>query len=241
MGVIRRTNPSGKEIWGIILTDEAGKRVRRFDRTWTKAQAQKATDDVEQKLRMGVDTHATMTVEELFHEWMENHDRVNCSPAHYEDSSTQFRLRIEPMVGHRRVDTVNKRLVRKMITEMQRVMREKDPGNEYAGHRTINKTLTVLKGMFSYAVEIDQIAANPIHGIPALPEKPTRPIEAWPLPVISVVADAALGLSDALDENHRNLQAASLRPLHSRLSWRHRPARGCDVVGDGRLGSGFPI
>jgi len=92
MGVIRRTNPSGKEIWGILWTDERGKHVRRYDKAWTKAQAQAALDEIERNLRMGVATHTDLTVADLFHEWHEHHVNVNCSPAYYEDSSTQFRF-----------------------------------------------------------------------------------------------------------------------------------------------------
>jgi integrase len=61
--------------------------------------------------------------------------------------------------------------------------------------------------MFSYAVEIDQLSMNPIHGIPALPEQPTRQIEAWPIPVIQAVANATLELGSELDDYHRELQA----------------------------------
>ena len=42
---------------------------------------------------------------------------------------------------------------------MKSDMRRVNPDNEYAGQRSINKTLTVLKGMFSYGVAIEQLAA----------------------------------------------------------------------------------
>ena len=235
MGVIRRTNPSGKEIWGILWTDERGKHVRRYDKAWTKAQAQAALDEIERNLRMGVATHTDLTVADLFHEWHEHHVNVNCSPAYYEDSSTQFRLRIEPMIGHRLINTVNKRIVRQMVSQMQQVARSRARENGYAGHRTINKTLTVLKGMFSYAVEIDQLRENPVHGVPALPEQPTRHIEAWPLPVISAVATATLSLDDNLDEAHRKPAStlggpAKLHDHHAGCLHRTSPVRAARIA-----------
>lgn len=148
-----------------------------------------------------------MTVAELFREWHDRHVRVNLSPAYYEDSAIQFRLRIDPLIGHRRIDTVNKRIVREMVAQMQQVMRTKANGREYAGHRTINKTLTVLKSMFTYAVDIDQLATNPVHGTPSLPEQPTRQIDAWPLEVIRATADASEGLDAGPPDGRREAKA----------------------------------
>ncbi|MCW2961981.1 MAG: site-specific integrase [Thermoleophilia bacterium] len=192
--IIERTNNSGQTIYGIRWTDEHGKDRKRYSRVWTKAAAQAELTATERKLAVGVVTTKAMTVEQLFNEWLDNHVRVNCSPAHLEESRIQYRLRIGPMIGHRRIDTINRRIVRQMVAEMQRVMRERDPGNEHAGHRTINKTLTVVKGMLTYAVHIEQLPSNPAHGVPALPESPTRQIDAWPLEVIQAVADAARDL-----------------------------------------------
>jgi integrase len=189
--IIERTNPSGATTYGIRWTDELGKDRKRFSQAWTRAGAEAELAAIEQRLSTGLATTQAMTVEQLYTEWLDNHVRVNCSPAHLEDSRIQYRLRIGPMIGHRRIDTVTRRIVRQMVAEMQRVMRERDPANLYAGHRTINKTLTVVKGMLTYAVHIEQLATNPAHGVPALPESPTRQIDAWPLEVIQAVAEAA--------------------------------------------------
>ncbi|MBC7462105.1 MAG: hypothetical protein H7287_12140, partial [Thermoleophilia bacterium] len=189
--IIERTNPSGATTYGIRWTDEQGKDRKRFNSAWTKDGAEAELAAVEGRLAAGLATTRAMTVEQLYNEWLDNHVRVNCSPAHLEDSRIQYRLRIGPMIGHRRIDTINRRIVRQMVAEMQRVMRERHPGNQHAGHRTINKTLTVVKGMLTYAVHIEQLASNPAHGVPALPESPTRQIDAWPLEVIQAVAEAA--------------------------------------------------
>lgn len=198
--IIERTNPSGKTVYGIRWIDEHGKDRKRSSNSWTKAAAQAELAEIESRLAAGVATTRAMTVAELFDEWLDNHVRVNCSAAHLEDARIQYRLRIGPMIGHRRIDTINRRIVRQMIAQMQRVMRKRDPGNEHAGHRTINKTLTVIKGMLTYAVHIDELASNPAHGVPALPEAPTRQIDAWPLEVIHAVAEAARDLAPAEGE-----------------------------------------
>ena len=198
--IIERSNPSGETIYGIRWTDEHNKDRKRFSKDWTKAAATTELEAVERKLALGVATTNAMTVDELFNEWLDNHVRVNCSPAHLEDSRIQYRLRIGPMIGHRRIDTINRRIVRQMVAQMQQVMRKRDPGNDHAGHRTINKTLTVVKGMLTYAVHIEQLATNPAHGVPALPESPTRQIDAWPLEVITAVAEAARNLAPSEGE-----------------------------------------
>jgi integrase len=208
MGVIERKYPSGKRSYGIQWFDEQGERQREFNRAWTtKAQAKAAYDEILNRRRQGVATRPVMTVADLFREWHDNHVKVNCSPAYVADADTQFRLRIEPMIGHRRIDTVNRQIVRQMVAQMKQVMAEKHPGSEYAGHRTINKTLTVLKGMLTYAVSIDQIALNPAHGIRELAEEPQRMVSAWPMPAIQKVADEALRLADRLPEFQRSQQA----------------------------------
>jgi len=112
------------------------------------------------------------------------------------------------MIGYRRIDTVTRQVIRKMVTQMQQVMRAKQPGREYAGHATINKTLTVLKGMLSYAVSIDQLATNPAHGIKELPEEPQRMVTAWPMPTIEKVAAEALAHAETLPEFQRAQQAS---------------------------------
>lgn len=205
--IIERKNPNGTIVYGIRWTDETGVDRKRTSRTWTKTQARAELAKIEQNLAIGVATRVDMTITDLFWEFHRNHVMVNCSPAWQDDTRTQFNLRIEPMIGHRKVDTVSRRVVREMIAQMKSVMREQDPDNEHAGHRTINKTLTVLKGMLSYAVEIDLIANNPAHGIPELPEEPTRQIDAWPLEVVYAVANTALTLSDELPEFQRGQQA----------------------------------
>jgi len=161
MGVVKRANPSGKTVWGIQWFDEHNKRQRRFDNSWRERDAKRAYEEVVVRKRAGVATSPTMTVAQLFCEWHANHVQINCSPAYVEDAERQFRLRIGPMIGKRTIDTVNRRLVRQMVVQMKGVMRAKDPANEYAGHATINKSLTVVKGMFTYAVQIDQVASNP--------------------------------------------------------------------------------
>jgi len=209
MGVIERKYPSGRRSYGIQWFDEHGERQREFNRAWTtKRLAKAAYDEVMERQRQGIAARPDLTVADLFTEWHDNHVKVNCSPAYVQDSETQFRLRIEPMIGHRRIDTVNRQIVRKMIAQMQAVMREKHPGSEYAGHRTINKTLTVLKGMLTYAVSIDQLSINPAHGIRELPEEPQRMVTAWPMPAIEAVAREALTLADGLPAFQRAQQAA---------------------------------
>ncbi len=208
MGVIERKYPSGERSYGIQWFDEHGERRREFNRAWTtKALAKAACDEIMERQRAGVATRPDLTVADLFTEWHDNHVKVNCSPAYEKDAETQFRLRIEPMIGHRRIDTVNRQVIRTMVTQMQQVMRAKHPGREYAGHATINKTLTVLKGMLSYAVSIDQIATNPAHGIKELPEEPQRMVTAWPMPAIGKVAAEALTYADSLPEFQRKQQA----------------------------------
>jgi integrase len=206
--VIERTYTNGTTTYGIRWTDETGVDRKRFSRKWSKTQARVELAKIERNLAFGVATRVDMTVTDLFQEFHKNHVMINCSPAWQDDTKTQFNLRIEPMIGHRKVDAVNRRVVREMIAQMKAVIGEQDPGNEYAGHRTINKTLTVLKGMLSYAVEIDMLASNPAHGIPELPEEPTRQIDAWPLEVVHAVASAALTLSDELPDFQRGQQAA---------------------------------
>lgn len=208
MGVIERKYPSGKRSYGIQWFDEQGERQREFNRAWTtKALAKAAFDEIQERQRQGVATRPDLTVADLFTEWHDNYVKVNCSPAYQHDAETQFRLRIEPIIGHRRIDTVTRQVLRKMVAQMQQVMRAKHPDREYAGHATINKTLTVLKGMLSYAVSIDQIATNPAHGIKELPEEPQRMVTAWPMPTIEKVAAEALAHADTLPDFQRAQQA----------------------------------
>ena len=148
MGVIKRKNPSGKYVWGILWVDECGVTQRRSDRGWTKADAEREYQAIAQRLREGVATSVQMTVAELFDEWHAAHVQVNCSPAYIADAERSYRLRIGPMIGHRRIDMVTKRMVMQMVAQMRDVMHAKQPGNDYAGHATINKTLTMVKGIF---------------------------------------------------------------------------------------------
>ena len=205
--VIERRNPSGKIVYGIRWTTETGADCKRFDRDWTKTKAKAELSRIEEKLRQGVATQVQMTVADLFWEWHEHHVRVNCSPARIDDTVTQFRLRVEPMIGHRRIDTVNRRIVRQMVSHMRAVMHKKHPDNEYGGNATINKTLNVVKGMFSYAVDIDQLATNPAHGVPELQVEPQRQVTAWPLDVVSAIAAQALRLPERLPDFQRSQQA----------------------------------
>ncbi|MCB0878824.1 MAG: site-specific integrase [Thermoleophilia bacterium] len=208
MGVIERKYPSGKRSYGIQWFDEHGERQREFNRAWTtKAQAKAAYDEILDRQRAGVATRPERTVADLFEEWRENHVRVHCSPAYYRDVEIHWRMRIEPMIGHRRIDTVTRQVVRSMMAQMKRVMRDKHPDNEYGGHRTINKTLTVLKGMLSYAVQCDMLTQNPAHGVKELSEEPQRMVSAWPLEAIEAVAHEALQLPERLPAFQRSQQA----------------------------------
>ena len=198
MGVIKRANPSGNFVWGIQWIDEHGKRQRRFDRDWRERDAKRAYDDVVVRKQTGVATHTAMTVSDLFEEWHASHVQINCSPAYVQDTEIQYRLRIGPLIGHRAIDTVNRRIIRQMVSQMKKAMAAAEPDRPCAGHRTINKTLTVVKGMFTYAVQIDQLATNPAHGVPELIEQPTRQIDAWPLQAIHEVALAAARLPQRL-------------------------------------------
>jgi integrase len=205
--IIERKNPGGGTVYGIRWTDETGVDRKRFSRRWTKTQARAELARVEQAIAVGVATRVNMTVADLFEDWHAHHAMLHCSPAWQQDSRTQFNLRIEPLIGHRKIDSVSRRIIKQMIVQMKAVMREKDPKNEFAGHATINKTLTVLKGMFTHAVEIEQVATNPVHGIPELVEEPQRQITAWPLEVVHAVALAARQLPDRLPEFQRSQQA----------------------------------
>ncbi|MCB0880202.1 MAG: site-specific integrase [Thermoleophilia bacterium] len=208
MGVIERKYPSGRRSYGIQWFDEHGDRQREFNRAWTtKAQAKAAYDVIIDRQRAGVAARPEWTVAQLFEEWRENHVKVNCSPAYYRDVEVHYRLRIEPMIGHRRIDTVDRQVVRKMMAQMKQVMREKFPDNEYGGHRAINKTLTVLKGMLSYAVQCDMLTHNPAHGVKELSEEPQRMVSAWPMPAIEAVAREALVRPERLPEFQRSQQA----------------------------------
>lgn len=40
MGVIKRKNPSGKQVWGILWVDEHGRTRRTFDASWSRQRAQ---------------------------------------------------------------------------------------------------------------------------------------------------------------------------------------------------------
>ena len=51
-----------------------------------------------------------MTVATLFHDWHVHHAMLHCTPAWQQDSMYQFRLRIEPLFRHRRIDDVNPEL-----------------------------------------------------------------------------------------------------------------------------------
>ncbi|MCW2961923.1 MAG: site-specific integrase [Thermoleophilia bacterium] len=203
MGVIKRKNPSGRVVYGIQWIDEHGQRQRQFDRSWNEKLAKAELAIIERRRLDGVATRPEMTVADLFADWHRNHVVVTCSPVYVKDAERQFRLRIGPLIGHRRIDTVNRHIVRQMVAQMQQVMRQREPGNEYAGHATINKTLTVVKGMFTYAVQIDQIATNPAHGVPELPEEPTRRIDAWPVKAVHAIAHEVLHLGDGLPEFQR--------------------------------------
>lgn len=205
--IIERKNPKGATCYGIRWTDEGGVDRKRFSRAWTKAQAKAELAKVEGNLASGVATRVDMTVADLFEEWHANHVVLHCSPAWQQDTRTQFKLRIEPMIGHRKIDTVTRRIVTQMMTQMKSVMREKRPDNEFAGHRTINKTLTVLKGMFTHAVAIEQLSRNPARGVPELVEEPQRQITAWPLEAVHAVAEAAKALPDRLPAFQRSQQA----------------------------------
>lgn len=207
MGIVKRKNPSGKIVYGIQWFDEHGQRQRISDNTWTEKHAKKAYDEVLARVREGVASKPTMTVDDLFNEWHANHVCINCSPAYQHDAERQYRLRIEPQIGHRLIDTVNRRMVRSMVSQMKQVMLAKDPSKEYGGHATINKTLTVLKGMFSYAVTIEQLSRNPAHGVPELAEEPTRQIDAWPMAAVHEVAMAARAIGDSLPAFQREQRA----------------------------------
>lgn len=205
--IIERTYPNGVTAYGIRWTDETGVDRKRFSRARTKTQARIELSNVEEKIALGVATRVNMTVTDLFHEWHGGHVMLHCSPAWQDDTKIQFRLRIEPMIGHRKIDTVNRRVINQMMTQMKAVMRDKEPANEYAGHATINKTLTVIKGMFTYAVSIEQLSRNPAHGIPELTEEPQRQVTAWPLEAVHEVALAAKHLPDRLPDFQRSQQA----------------------------------
>jgi integrase len=208
MGVIERKYPSGRRSYGIQWFDEHGERQREFNRAWTtKTLAKAAYDEILARQRQGVATRPTWTIAELFAEWRANHVKVNCSPAYYRDVETHYRLRIEPMIGHRRIDTVNRQVVRKMVAQMKQVMSEKYPDNEYGGHRAINKTLTVLKGMLTYAVQCDMLTHNPAHGVKELSEEPQRMVSAWPIPAIEAIASEALTHAERLADFQRSQQA----------------------------------
>jgi len=227
MGVIKRKYPSGKIVWGVLWVDESGQTQRRFDRSWNRSSAQGAFDTLAQRLRDGVAAAPTMTVDELFVEWHACHVMINCSPAYQADAERSYRLRIKPMIGHRRIDTVSRRMVMQMVAQMREVMHAREPGNEYAGHATLNKTLTMVKGMFTHAVKIEQLSRNPAHGVPELTVEPMRQVDAWPLPAIQRIAQAALTMSNSLPEFQRNQRApwgwpARLHADHARRA--HRPA-----------------
>lgn len=205
--IIERTNPTGGVVYGIRWTDETGVDRKRFSRKWTKTQAKAALAEIEERLDAGVATRVDLTVEGLFEQWHMHHAMLACTPVWQQDSRTQFKLRIEPMIGHRVIDTVKRSHITAMMAQMQQVMHAKDPGNPYAGHATVNKTLTVMKSMFKYAVNENLLTKSPVHGVPELVEQPEEQRTAWPLQAIEKIARAAQHLPDRLPAFQRSQQA----------------------------------
>jgi integrase len=205
--IVERTYPNGTVTYGIRWTDENGVDRKQSSKKWTKTQAKAALADIEERLDSGVATRVDLTVAGLFEEWHKHHAMLACTPVWQQDSRTQFKLRIEPMIGHRVIDTVKRSHVTAMMAQMQEVMRAKDPGNPYAGHATINKTLTVMKSMFKYAMSESLLARSPVHGVPELEEQPEEQRTAWPLEAIEQIALAARHLPDRLPEFQRGQQA----------------------------------
>lgn len=200
MGVIKRTNPSGTTCWGIQWFDESGVRRREFHAAWKKRDAELAYGKIASRRVAGIITRSEMIVEDVYAEWHANYVAIHCSPSYLVDTESQYRLRIRPHLGQMRVELVNRRVVHQWIAKLKQEMVAKYPGQMYGGHRSINKSLAMLKGILSYAVEIEQIAFNPAHGIKALPEEPTRPIDSWPMEAVKAVALATTQVDEQLHE-----------------------------------------
>lgn len=212
MGVIKRINPSGSTCWGIQYFDEDGRRRREFNAAWRKRDAETAYGKITARRVAGIVTRSDMIVEDVFAEWHANYVAIHCSPSYLVDTESQYRLRIRPHLGQARVEEVNRRVVRQWIAKLKQEAVAKYPGQMYGGHRSINKSLAMLKGILSYAVEIEQIAFNPAHGIKALPEEPTRPIDSWPMEAVTAVAMATA----QVDEHLPDFQ------LGQRAAWAHQ-------------------
>ncbi len=98
-----------------------------------------------------------------------------------------WRLRIEPTIGHRRVSTVTRRVVLEMIGALKE-------GNVSAGQ--INKALKTVSSMFAYAVDARIVADNPVLGVRRLPEAKNLERATYPLADIELVASTARSMRE---------------------------------------------
>ncbi len=124
---------------------------------------------------------------DLYGEWMRTHVEAKLGPGTRMNYGADWRLRIEPTIGHRRVSTVTRRVVLEMIGALKE-------GNVSAGQ--INKALKTVSSMFAYAVDARIVADNPVLGVRRLPEAKNLQRATYSLADIELVASTARSMRE---------------------------------------------
>jgi hypothetical protein len=142
-GINVRTRDTGYTSyeWQVVRD---GTRKRQSGYPTIKA-AQDARDDYLKLLDGGATIEAVeMTVGDLHAEFVEKYVDVVLSPATKADYDLHWRNRVEPLLDKTPLRGINKKVARDVVAQLKKAG---------TGNRTINKTITFLSSMWSYAME----------------------------------------------------------------------------------------
>ncbi|MCW2961769.1 MAG: Hac prophage orf3 [Thermoleophilia bacterium] len=164
-GINVRTNPSGDLVyeWQVVRD---GKRKREGGFRTISA-AEKGRDEFLRLLDGGASVEAIdMTVRDLYSAWLDTYVKVALQESSRADYENHWRNRIEPLMAHLPVGTVNKRVARDVVAQLKRAG---------TGNRTINKTITALSSMWTFSMETyNWPETNPWHADRARNRKSTK-------------------------------------------------------------------
>lgn len=184
MGVITKKNRKGETIYGIQWFED-GERQRNYSVDWGKEDAMAAFLEMRGKTSQGIAGKSDVKMTALYDDFVEQRVDVYLSRATKDGYDISWRLRIEPALGRRRVDSVTSEVVQAMVGQLKK--KQHSP-------RSINKALTCLSAMMEYARKTRKIiAANPCHGVERLAETPMEEtVRIWEPAEVVRVAEAAL-------------------------------------------------
>lgn len=177
--VITRAGKRGT-VFGVEYYDRSEKRRRTYNQEWTRRDALAEAARLEGVIANGINPadESEYTLAHLFEDWRRNHLEPSCADKTRVSYESEWKIRIEPTLGHWPVAKLGKNGVRHMVRQC------KDAGH---GNASVNAALATLSAMMSYAVDAGHRESNPVFGVKRQP-KQRRTAISWSVEDVETVA-----------------------------------------------------